>query len=115
LHDCSDDKQQPRFPNCGLRHENAELRDQLRLRHFHNKHSAHHRGQKLHGEKVELRDDMEFAQIYLIELPMAVKLGRLHNVEQRQNLRPWLHVDSRLKLARDDLTQHLAVRKWRSE
>jgi hypothetical protein len=36
------------------------------LRHCHNKHSDHHRGQKLLAWKAELHDDMEFAQIYLI-------------------------------------------------
>jgi hypothetical protein len=66
LHDCIDGKRQPRFPNCGRHHENAESRDQLRLRHFHNKHIGRHRARKLPGGKAELRDDMEFAQIYLI-------------------------------------------------
>jgi len=66
LHDCNDDKQQPRSPNCVRRHENVESRDQSRLRHFHNKHNDHHLAQKLLGEKVELHGDMEFAQIYLI-------------------------------------------------
>jgi len=66
LRDCIDDMQQRRFPNCVRRHESAESRDQLRLRHFHNKHSDHHLAQKLLGEKVELHGDMEFAQIYLI-------------------------------------------------
>jgi hypothetical protein len=66
LRDCNDGKRQPRFPNCVRRHESAELRDQLRLRHFHNKHNGRHRGQRLRGGKAGLRDDMEFAQIYLI-------------------------------------------------
>jgi hypothetical protein len=64
--DCNDDKQPPHFPNCGHRPENAELRDQLKWRHFRNKHSDHHREQKLRAGKVEPRDDMEFVQIYLI-------------------------------------------------
>jgi len=66
LRDYSDGKRQPHFPNCVRRHESAGLRDQLRLRHFHNKHIDHHRARKLPGGKAELRDDMEFAQIYLI-------------------------------------------------
>jgi hypothetical protein len=64
--DYNDDKQPPRFPNYGHPHESEESHDQLRLRHFHNKHSDHHRAQKLLVEKVEPHDDMEFAQIYLI-------------------------------------------------
>jgi hypothetical protein len=64
--DYSDGKQPLRFPNCGRRRENAESHDQLRLPHFHNKHSDHHRARKLLAWKVEPRADMEFAQIYLI-------------------------------------------------
>jgi hypothetical protein len=65
-HGYNDGKRPPRSPNCGHRHANEELRDQLKLPHFHSKHNDHHRARKLLGEKVELRDDMEFAQIYLI-------------------------------------------------
>jgi len=44
----------------------VELRDQLTLQVLRNKRIDHHLEQKLHDEIVELNDDMEYEQIYLI-------------------------------------------------
>jgi hypothetical protein len=64
--DCNDDKQRQHFPNYVHRHDCVELRDQLTLQVLRNKRIDHHLEQKLHDEIVELNDDMEYEQIYLI-------------------------------------------------
>jgi hypothetical protein len=64
LSDCTYGKQIQRFPSCGRHRDCAESHDQLMLQVQSNKHSDCYRGQILHGEKVERRDDMEYEQIY---------------------------------------------------
>jgi hypothetical protein len=61
--DCTCDKLKQHSPNCGLRRDSAESRDQLKLLARCNKHNVHHRVQKVPAAKVELHDDKEFEQI----------------------------------------------------
>jgi hypothetical protein len=64
LSDCTYGKQRQRFPSCGHRHDCAESRGRSMLPEQNNKRSDCYHGQKLRGEKVELRDDMGYEQIY---------------------------------------------------
>jgi hypothetical protein len=61
--DCTYGKLRQHSPNCENRHDSVESHDQLKLLAQSSKRIAHHREQKVHGEKVELRDDKEFEQI----------------------------------------------------
>ena len=65
LCDYNDGMQKQHSPNYELRHDYAELRDQLKLQVRHSKRSVHRHEQKLHDVKVELSGDKEFEQTYL--------------------------------------------------
>jgi hypothetical protein len=66
LSDCTYDMLKPHSPNYVRRPLILESHDQLRLQSRHSKHSGCYHGQRLPGAIVELHDDMESLQIYLI-------------------------------------------------
>jgi hypothetical protein len=66
LSDCTYDMLKPHSPNYVRRLLILESHDQLRLQSPHSKHIGCYREQRLPGAIVELHDDMESLQIYLI-------------------------------------------------
>jgi hypothetical protein len=67
----------------------VELRDRLKLQGPRSKHTFRHREQILRAEKAELRGDMEFEQIYLIEL---LQVARFHHLQSAKFLKNFLQL-----------------------